>query len=463
MTTCLGHVTVDGKTATLPAAGHRGAATPWAGLRLIVRMPLAERTNSWCPSDRAITGPRILGNHSGNPFELMTKSRRIRNINPDGDDGWDIYYRGRKRAAAGEDVLELTIGDHDFRTPGTIIDVMARSARQGNTGYSPVAGSAALRRAIAARVEARTGISTGPENVLVTAGGQAALLACHLAVLDAGDTGLYVDPYYATFPGTIRATGANARPVPVCARDNFLPSVDAIAGQIDESVRSLLLNSPNNPTGTVYDRESLKEIGMLCRNHGLWLISDEVYETLNWSGEHVSPRAIPNLAPLSLVVGSLSKSFAMTGFRCGWVIGPEDMIASMAELATVSTYGVPGFIQDAALHALTQGQAIEDRLARLYRRRAELAKSCLSGTNAIRLIPPLGGMYVFLDIRTTGLTGTRFAERLLAERGIAVMPGESFGGAGAGHIRVALTAGDPDLRRALDQLATFAEELTGPV
>ncbi len=390
----------------------------------------------------------------------MKLSRRIENINAGGSDGWEIYYKARQLVADGVPVLDLTIGDHDFRTAAPIIDAMNRSARRGNTGYSPVPGSPALRRAIAARIEQRTGVETSPDNVLVTAGGQAALFAAHLAVLETGKTGLYCDPYYATFPGTIRATGATAVAMPTHSRNGFVPTAEDLCRCIDDTVRSLLINSPNNPSGALYGREALVEIGKVCKESNLWLISDEVYESQVWSGTHVSPRSISGLADRTLVIGSLSKSHAMTGFRCGWIAGPEAVISRIADLATVSTYGVAGFVQDAALQAIVQGDEIEARVADIYRRRLEVAMNCLSGANSVRVVPPKGAMYVLLDVSPTGITGIEFAHRLLEARHIAVMPGESFGNATAGHVRVALTTGSTRLSEALNNLVDFAGDLS---
>lgn len=390
----------------------------------------------------------------------MRLSRRITAITGDGGDGWSVFYRARRMKAAGEPVLELTIGEHDQPTDPRIIERMAAAARAGNTGYAPVPGSASLRAAIAERVEARTGVRTAADNVIVTTGGQAALFAAHLALLDEGEKGLYLDPYYATYPGGIRALGAEAVPVPTRSRDGFLPRREVLE-PLAEGARSLLINTPNNPTGAVYPRETLEMIADVVRAHGLGLVSDEVYDSQVWEGTHLSPRALPGMAEHCFVIGSMSKSHAMTGFRLGWVIGPEEAIARILDLATVNTYGVPGFIQDAAEWALREGEEIETQVAEVFRRRRALAQAALAGCEAVRLIPPRGAMYVMLDIRATGLSGEDFANRLLDELRIAVMPGESFGASAAGHIRVALTVDDGALARALAQIASFAERLAG--
>ncbi|MEO0388696.1 MAG: pyridoxal phosphate-dependent aminotransferase, partial [Pseudomonadota bacterium] len=178
-----------------------------------------------------------------------------------------------------------------------------------------------------------------------------------------------------------------------------------------------------------------------------------------WSGQHLSPRALPGMARRTLVVGSFSKSHIMTGSRIGWLIGPAPMIAQLSDLLTVTTYGVPGYIQDAALAALTDGAALEREVAETYRRRRDLALATLSGASGLSLVQPDGAMYVMVDIRATGLDGRSFAEALMQAHAVAVMPGESFGHAAAGHVRIALTADDARLTKALDKLKTFAAGL----
>ncbi|MGR3490628.1 MAG: pyridoxal phosphate-dependent aminotransferase [Shimia sp.] len=385
----------------------------------------------------------------------MQLSPILTSITPGGDDGWGILYESRRRKAAGHRILELTIGEHDIRTHPSILAAMDASARGGHTGYAAVPGTMALREAVAQRVTQRTGVATGPENVLITPGGQAALFAAHLATTGPGDVGLYLDPYYATYPGTIRAVGATARAVRCHAKDAFQPrSADLEAAAT--GAKALLINTPNNPTGVVYTRETLEGIAEVCRARDLWLISDEVYDTQIWEGEHLSPRALPGMAERTLVVGSMSKSHAMTGSRIGWLVGPEHAITHLTNLANHTTYGVPGYIQDAALFALNEGKALEAEVGAPFQRRRDTALRLLAEQNTVTAIPNGGAMYMMLDIRATGLSGTTFAEGLLDAHGIAVMPGESFGEAAAGHVRVAMTLEDNAFEDAFGQLLAFA-------
>lgn len=396
----------------------------------------------------------------------MQLSHRITHLTPSGSDGWEVFYKARAMIDAGIPVTELNIGEHDIRTDPLILDAMNKAARAGHTGYAIVPGITSLRQTVARRIEDRTGIPTTDRNILITPGGQSALFGTHPATCDEGDAALYIDPYYVTYPGTIRGVGAHPYAIKTRSHDAFKPQPQAIETTIakaradGKTPRTLLINTPNNPTGTVYDRETLDIIAEACQRHDLWLISDEVYDTQVWDGAHLSPRALPGMAARTLVIGSMSKSHAMTGSRVGWVCGPEEAITHLINLATHTTYGVPGYIQDAAEFAIDQGPELEERIAAPFRRRRAIAETILAAQNAVVPLPSQGAMYQMLDIRATGLSGIDFATQLLDTHHIAVMPGESFGQSAAGHIRVALTIDDTRFAEALKTLCAFASSLT---
>ncbi|MBU2982628.1 pyridoxal phosphate-dependent aminotransferase [Lentibacter algarum] len=389
----------------------------------------------------------------------MRMSDKLKSIAGEGGDGWELFLRARGMIASGTPVTELTIGEHDIRTAAPVLQAMHEAAKAGNTGYAIMHGQMTLREAVAARVQARTGVPTTYENVLITPGGQSALFAAHIASLDNGQTALYMDPFYATYPGTIRAVGAVDKPVPARAEHAFQPQRADLEAAINESTRTLLINSPNNPTGVIYTPETMQMIADVVQAHGLTLISDEVYDTQIWEGVHISPRSLEGMADHTLVVGSMSKSHAMTGSRCGWLVGPADVIDKLVDLSTVTTYGVPGYIQDAALFALEQGESFEEEIAAPFKRRREVTLKALASQNILTPVPTAGAMYVMLDVRQTGLTGEEFANRLLDERHIAVMPGGSFGNEAAGHVRVAMTIEDSAYEAALKDICSFAAAL----
>ena len=391
----------------------------------------------------------------------MRQSRRISTLNGDSaDDGWGLFNLARKRKVAGARIIELTQGEHDIGTDARILQAMHDATSRGVTGYSPVPGMAKLRETIAKRLTERSGVATTPDHVQITPGGQAGLFAAHMAACDPGDRALFIDPHYATYPGTLRAVSAIPVAVEARSADGFQPRAKAIAEKAD-GAKSLLINTPNNPTGAVYSPETLGAIAGVVRDHDLWLISDEVYDTQVWEGHHLSPRALPGMGARTLVVGSMSKSHAMTGSRLGWVVGPPDVIENIAFLGNATTYGVPGFVQEAGLHALSLGPEFEEEIAAPFRRRRAIVQRLVADQNVVRAIPAQGAMYTMLDIRATGLSGEDFGRILLDEEAIAVMPGESFGHAAAGHIRLALTVADDLLEDAVTRLLRLAARLAG--
>lgn len=377
----------------------------------------------------------------------MRLSRRIETLEASGEDGWTIHYRAREMRAAGRDVISLCVGDHDFAPDPVILDAMHAAARAGQVKYGPVAGMDTLRDLVADRHGATR------EEVAITSGGQAALFAAICAAIDPGDRVGVIDPFYATYPSTIRAAGGVVVPIPVRSRNGFAPTAQDLAPI--RGLKALLVNTPNNPTGAVYGRETLDMIAGYCLENDVILISDEVYASQVWAGAHLAPRNVHGLKQRTITLGSFSKSHAMTGFRIGWVLAPARVIALLRHLANATTYGTPEFIQAGALAALGADDGAQ--VAAIYRARRDLALRILD-EGGMRVIPPQGGMYVMCDIRPTGQSGIAFAERLLTDKGIAVMPGESFGQAAAGHIRIALTQPLDRLETALAALVEFSKE-----
>ena len=388
----------------------------------------------------------------------MKPSNRISSITNGGSDGWEIFYKARQMVSSGIDVIELSIGEHDIGTDPAILKSMNKAALNGHTGYALVPGIEELRSLVANITEKKTGIRTTAENVIITPGGQSALFAAHMAVLDQGETAAYIDPFYATYPTTIRSVGAFEKRIVTSAGNCFQPTFEQLYSATKKT-KSLLINSPNNPTGMVYNEATIKSICDVAKKNNLWIISDEVYDTQIWAGKHISPREIENMTERTLVVGSLSKSHAMTGSRLGWLLGPKEIIAKAIDLATNMTYGVPGFIQQAGIFALEQGKEFEEKISWPFNRRRKLALDILKDFPNLNHIPPQGGMYVMLNIRNTGMSGTSFAHKLLDTEKIAVMPGESFGEAASGHIRISLTLADKKFEETFRRICKFASHL----
>ena len=290
--------------------------------------------------------------------------------------------------------------------------------------------------------------------MIATPGGQSALYAAVQGVLDPGDHAVVVAPYYATYPGTFRAAGADFTVVEAAAEDGFQPRAEAIEKALTPKTKAILLNTPNNPTGAVYSRAALEAIAELCRRRDLWLLSDEVYWTLG-GGEHVSPRALDGMAERTLVINSLSKSHGMTGWRIGWLTGPADFITLLISLNLVSTYGLNDFVSRAAIAALENDYGVEE-IAALYAGRRTVFLDAMRGMNNITVRGSEGGMYVMLDIRAIEPDCEKFAWGLLDAEKVTVMPGSSFGEAAAGHIRISLCQPDDVLKDAANRIRRYA-------
>jgi arginine:pyruvate transaminase len=380
-------------------------------------------------------------------------SSRISGISPSGKDGWEVHFAAMTRKQAGEPIVMLSVGDHDFDTPSETVEACVNAVRGGFHHYTQLPGIPALREAMAKVSTRCTGVPTSATEVLATPGGQSALYAAVQAVVDPGGHAIVVAPYYATYPGTFRAAGADFTVVEAKAEDGFQPDAKEIEKAVRPGTRAILLNTPNNPTGAIYSRESLERIADVCRRHDLWLLSDEVYWTIG-GGEHVSPRALPGMAERTLVINSMSKSHGMTGWRIGWLTGPKDIIRLLINLNLVTTYGLTDFVSRAATEALENDYGVEEIAARYdARRRAFL--SSIAGLNNITVRGSEGGMYVMLDIRTVEPDCEKFAWAFLDAEKIAVMPGVSFGDAAAGHIRISLCAPEDILKDAAMRLKRF--------
>jgi arginine:pyruvate transaminase len=381
-------------------------------------------------------------------------SARISRILASGKGGWEVHFAAWKRRLAGEKITMLSAGDHDFDTPAETVRACTEALEAGHHHYTPLPGLPCLRQAMAAVSTRSTCVPTQTDEVIATPGGQAALYAAVQATLDPGDHAIVVGPYYATYPGTFRAAGVDYTVVEARAEDGFQPDIDAIAAAIGSSTRAILVNTPNNPAGAVYTRDRLEAVADICRRHDLWLISDEVYWTLTGDRAHVSPRSLPGMAARTLVVNSMSKSHGMTGWRVGWLTGPQSVIRSLISLNLVTTYGLADFVSRAAAEALENDYGVA-WIAKTYARRRDIFLDALGAIDGVERRGSEGGIYVMLDIRAIEPDCEAFAWALLADESICVMPGSSFGEAAAGHIRISLCQPDDMLADAAKRIGAY--------
>ena len=389
----------------------------------------------------------------------MRYSSLVGRIGGEGAAAWDIHTRAVRLRRDGADIILLSVGDPDFDTPPPIVEAAVEAMRAGRTHYGDVVGDHALRAAIASRHQETTGQPAGPENVVVMAGAQCALFSAAICVLDVGDEVIVPEPAYVTYEAVVGASGARTVHVPLRAEREFQLDAEDVARAITPKTRAILVNSPHNPTGAVFPRRTFERLAELCRKHDLWLISDEVYASMVFEAEHVSPAGLPGMGERTATIGSLSKSHAMTGWRLGWAVVPAELARHLGNLALCMLYGSPPFVQDAARAALAHPPQELDEMKAAYRRRRDLVVRRLGNAAGLRCHRPEGGMFAMVDVRGSGLSAQSFSSRLLDTEGVAVLPADAFGPSAAGHVRISLGTSDGELEQACERIQRFAEGL----
>ncbi|MBD9574607.1 aminotransferase class I/II-fold pyridoxal phosphate-dependent enzyme [Pseudomonas sp. PDM23] len=372
---------------------------------------------------------------------------------------WDIHYAAIAAQRAGRDVIVLSVGDPDFATPDFITDAAVSALRDGDTHYSDVAGKPALRQAIAALHERRFGQKAGPENVIVVAGAQNGLFAAAMCLLEKGDEVITFDPVYVTYEATLKATGAVLVGVPTRPENGFRPLATDIATAITPRTKAIFLANPSNPTGVVLDRDELLAIAALAEAHDLWVVVDEVYEGLTFEREHQSFAALPGMAERTLSIGSLSKSHAMTGWRAGWIVANPTLVGHLENLALNMFYGLPGFVQEAALAAVERHDEVVTTMREIYCRRRDLVVAALSDCPRVKVLSPEAGMFVMVDVRDTGLSSLDFSWQLFHATGVSVLDAAAFGPQAMGFVRLSFGLSDESMAEACARIIRFVESL----
>ncbi len=385
----------------------------------------------------------------------MPYAHRVTWVGGEGSRAWRIHDLASEAIAEGQDVIDLTIGDPDFDTPTAIVDAAVTSMRAGRTHYTDMAGIPPLREAIAERQQRLTGQVVDPDDVVVVPGAQCGLFSTLQCLAGPGDEVVMLEPTYATYEALVGASGARAVNVPLSPERGFHIDPADLAAAITPRTRAILMNFPHNPTGVMITKDELAAIAEVCHQRDIWLVSDEVYGSLTYGERHHSPATTPGLEDRTVVVDSLSKSHAMTGWRLGWAIGQGELASHLYNLLLCQLYGCPPFIQDAAVIALSREYEEIDVMRAEFAARRTLVAERVNDMPLAACLPPEGGMFLMIDIRATGLGSVDFAFRLFEAEGLALMPGVGFGPSGEGHLRLSLSSPRPVLDDACARLARF--------
>jgi aspartate/methionine/tyrosine aminotransferase len=381
----------------------------------------------------------------------------VERVAHEGTDPWALHWEARQAAAAGRDVIVLSVGDPDLDTPPRVVDAAVASLRAGDTHYTETAGRPKLRAAVAARHVARSGQPVTADNVIVLSGTQNGLFVASLCLAGPGDEVIALDPMYATYQSTIRASGARLVPVPMPAAAGFHTDLEALEAAVTPRTRAIFLATPNNPSGVVLSEAEVESIAAIARRHDLWVVSDEVYAGLADGGRVPSLGA--RLPEQVLTVASLSKTHAMTGWRVGWLVGPAAFIQHAESVALNMLYGLPGFVQEAAVTALAMAEESEGSVREYCRRRRELLFAELQGVAGIRACWPDAGMFMLIDVRATGLSADEFVHRLYRAEGVSLLDGAVFGRETQGFVRACFAAEEATLRDAAARMRRFCTGL----
>jgi aspartate/methionine/tyrosine aminotransferase len=353
------------------------------------------------------------------------------------------------------DVINLGIGEPDFPTPPQITARAFEDAQNGCTHYTPSQGDPELVNKLGDVLSLQTGLPVSPSMVLITHGAMGGLSAAFRTLLEPGDEVLLMEPHFPDYLAHI--TFARGCPVPVETRfdQGFLPDPDTLEAAVTPRTRIIVLNSPNNPTGSVLSGDLLDRIAKIARRHNLVVISDEVYDRITFDGPPESIYTRPGMDCRTLVVKSFSKTYAMTGWRIGFCFGPESLISQMLKVVNYSTACASSVGQRAAIAALDLDRRIVEQMAATFEQRVALVCDRLAVMPGIRLVRPRGGFYVFADIHRIHPDSREFAIRLLNSQQVVVVPGYAFGGSCDGCVRIACTLPKERLNQAMDRLQQY--------
>jgi len=378
-----------------------------------------------------------------------------------GEGALTIFARAKELEREGRSVIHLELGEPDFHPAKSVNDALKRAIDDGKDRYCPVVGVPALREALAAYLRGTRNLSVSPQNIVVAPGCKIALFMAMMALIDPGDEVLYPDP---GFPGYASITlGLGGIPVPFVLSDkNYLqPDPQEVADKITSRTKILITNSPSNPTGTVYTDEVQRQMAELAVKHDLLVLSDEIYARIIYGGTYVSMMSYPGMEERTLIIDGFSKSFAMTGWRLGYVIAPPRIVPALDMLA-VNTYTcVAEFTQYGAMEALRDREGATPRMVGEFAKRREQFVRDLNRVPGFRCAPPEGAFYAWVNVSQAGLGAEEICRILLEEAGVAAIPGAAFGPAGADYLRFSFASSTATLKEAVMRILRVSSAWQG--
>jgi aspartate/methionine/tyrosine aminotransferase len=385
-------------------------------------------------------------------------AHRIAHLKAEG--AYAVLARAQALEQDGREIIHLEIGQPDFDTYPHIALAGIGAIAQGRTRYNPPSGLATLREALAEDAGRRRGVRFAPEQIVVAPGTKPLLLLPMLALLESGDEVLYPDPGFPSYAAAIGLAGAVAIPFPLSEERGFDLDLEKLRSVLSGRTRMILLNSPSNPTGGIHAQQTLEGIAEIARDCDLWVLSDEIYARLVYSGEAPSIATLPGMAERTIVADGFSKTYAMTGWRLGYGVFPQPLADKMGLLLTHSVGCTATFTQWAGLEAIRGPQDEAEAVVTEFRRRRDLLVQGLNAIPGFRCQVPQGAFYAFPNVSALGRPADELADYFLEEAGVAVLPGTAFGRNGEGYLRLSYANSKENLRRALERMQQAAAALS---
>ncbi len=375
---------------------------------------------------------------------------RVSQLN--GEGALAVFSRAKELEKQGRSIIHLELGEPDFHPAAPVVDAVRAAVAEGRDRYVSPRGVPALREAIAAYLKRTRHLDVAAEEVLVAPGCKMALSLTMMALIEPGDEILYPDPSFPIYPSFTRGLGGKAVPFYLEEKNQFQPDIAEIASKITPRSKALIFNSPNNPTGTVFSEETLKQIAALAVKHDLWVIADEIYARILFNGEYKSIYAMPGMKERTIIIDGFSKSFAMTGWRLGYAVAPKSFIDAL-DLLVLNTFTCTAeFSQVAAIEALNDSTNAVDAMVLEYRKRRDLFVDRLNKIPGFRCLVPDGAFYAWVNIEDTGLPAEEVQRQLLEDAGVAGIAGAAFGPAGKNYLRFSLVSARNLLEEALERI-----------
>jgi aspartate aminotransferase len=376
------------------------------------------------------------------------------------ENAFAVLARANALAAEGRDIINLGIGQPDFKTPEHIVEAAVKALRDGHHGYTGALGILPLREAVARRIHRREGVEVSPERIAIMPGGKPAMFAAILLFGEPGAEILYPDPGFPIYRSMIEFSGAKPVPVPMLEQNGFAATADQVLGLMSEKTRLVIVNSPANPTGGVMPASEVAKLAEgLARFPKATLFSDEIYDEMTYDGEsHHSFIRFPELEDRLILLNGWSKTYAMTGWRLGWSVWPRHLVSAVNKLAVNCWSCVNAPSQFAGIAALDGPQDAVAMMMAAFDRRRRLVTRLLNAIPDVTCITPKGAFYAFPNISGTGWKAKALASALLEEAGVALIGGPDFGIHGEGYIRVSYANSEDNIERALGRMAAFLEK-----